>query len=331
MKPKTQALLHDLVSQRIVPGVSYAFLAPQKTQIEVFGKSQIKPTVEPLLPNQLYDVASLTKVVGTTMVILKLWQEGKLAFDDPIVQYLPRFQDKRVTVRHLLTHTSAISGYIKNRNQLNATQLMDALYQLPVCEWLGQKVVYADVGLIFLGEIIEAFYQRPVQKVITSEILKPLAMYESTFTPVKKRCVPTEFDVTQGLIQGRVHDPKAWILKEHCGSAGLFSSLNDLVKFSSAMLFEADNHPILTKQTIALLFADQTPNRKLKRSFGWDLRYNANQQPCLYHTGFTGTWMLLDRQKQEGMVVLTNRIHPTSANQIFLEKRDQIVATFLHE
>lgn len=331
MKPKTQTLLHELVDSQVVPGVSYAFLAKGKLQTEVFGASQIVPEIKPLLPNQLYDVASLTKVIGTTTVILKLWQEGKLAFDDPISQYLPRFKDPRVTIRHLLTHTSAISGYIKNRNQLNAQQLLTALYQLPVCDWLGQKVVYADVGLIFLGEIIEHFYGRAVQEVITTEVLAPLAMFESTFTPKKEQCVPTEFDVKKGLLQGRVHDPKAWILKEHCGSAGLFSSLNDLVKFASALLFAADKHPILSQETIDLLFFDQTPNHHLKRSFGWDLRYNKAQQACLYHTGFTGTWMLLDQQKQEGLIVLTNRIHPSSDNQLFLQKREIIVQTYLNE
>ena len=195
---------------------------------------------------------------------------------------------------------------------------------------LGQKVVYSDVGMIFLGEIIEYFYQKPVQEVITKEVLEPLAMFDSTFKPDKKRCVPTEV-IEKTVIKGRVHDPKAFILKENCGSAGLFSTLNDLVKFSTWLLFDvAKKGDVLQAKTIENLFKDHTSNSQ-KRSLGWDLRYNKEKQACLYHTGFTGTFMVLDKHQQKGLIVLTNRIHPTSDNQIFLDKREKIVNTFLYE
>ena len=329
--PKTTRLLHELQENKIVPGVSYALFASGKFQSESFGFSQILPCKKFLKPNMLYDVASLTKVIGTTTVILKLLEQRKIALDEPICRYLPRFKDRRVTVRHLLTHTSAINGYIKNRNQLVASDLLTALYGLEVGDWIGEKVVYSDIGLIFLGEIIEHFYQRPVQEVIVTEVLTPLEMFDSTFEPTDlSMCVPTQLDEKRGLICGQVHDPKAFILKKHCGSAGLFSSLNDLVKFSQWLLDSKDQR-VLTSKTIELLFADQTPNNKLGRSLGWDLRFNKKGALCLYHTGFTGTFMLLDRSEQKGLIVLTNRIHPTGVNQLFLDKRDEIVMTYLNE
>ena len=116
MYPKTKQLIHALTQQKVVPGVSYAILTPNICQSECFGYSQLFFEKQLLRPNMLYDVASLTKVIGTTTVILKLIEQKFLKFTDPIYQYLP-FENKKVTVLHLLTHTAALCGYIKNRNQ----------------------------------------------------------------------------------------------------------------------------------------------------------------------------------------------------------------------
>lgn len=331
MNEKTAALLHRLVDQKIVPGVSYAMICQDDIQIEVFGNKQLVPTVKPLEEGALYDLASLTKVIGTTTVILQLLEAKKLRLDDRVAKYLPRFTDQRVTLRHLLTHTSALSGYIKNRDQLPPAELMAALYTLKPAAWLEKKVVYADIGLILLGQIIEAFYHRPVQAVITTEVLRPLGMKASTFTPEKKQCVPTELTATRGLIQGEVHDPKAFILGEHCGSAGLFSNLADLVKFAKWMLAPQTIPGVLAPETVAMLYADHTPTHDLGRSLGWDLRYDRNNTPCLYHTGFTGTFMLLDQKGKNALIVLSNRVHPSADNEVFLEWRDKIIATYLAE
>ncbi|QCQ03671.1 beta-lactamase family protein [Ligilactobacillus animalis] len=331
MNEKTAALLHQLVDQKIVPGVSYAMICQDDIQTEVFGNKQLVPTVKPLEEGALYDLASLTKVIGTTTVILQLLEAKKLRLDDRVAKYLPRFTDQRVTLRHLLTHTSALSGYIKNRDQLPPAELMAALYTLKPAAWLGKKVVYADIGLILLGQIIEAFYHRPVQAVITTEVLRPLGMKASTFTPEKKQCVPTELTATRGLIQGEVHDPKAFILGEHCGSAGLFSNLADLIKFAKWMLAPQTIPGVLAPETVAMLYADHTPTHDLGRSLGWDLRYDRNNTPCLYHTGFTGTFMLLDQKGKNALIVLSNRVHPSADNEAFLAWRDKIIATYLAE
>lgn len=150
-------MIHRLVEEGIVPGVSYAMIKDGYVQSEVFGMEQVVPFKKKLTYGRLYDVASLTKVVGTTTLILHLQEIGKLTVDDRVCDYLEKFSDKRVTLRHLLTHTSALTGYIKNRNELSATELMDALYTLKVGDWFEKKVVYADIGPILLGQIIEKY------------------------------------------------------------------------------------------------------------------------------------------------------------------------------
>ena len=132
--------LDDLVTTGIVPGISYAILYNDQVQLEVRGNSQIIPRQRPLRYGILYDVAFLTKVVDTTTVVLKLRNEGKLTLQDPISNYLSLFKDSRVTIQHLLTHTSAISGYIPHRNEFSAHQLLTDLDQLPVQEWIEKKL-----------------------------------------------------------------------------------------------------------------------------------------------------------------------------------------------
>lgn len=332
MNPKTTNLLHELVAEGVVPGVSYAMIHDGQLQTETFGVKQTFPTTEKLRPGLLYDVASLTKVVCTTPLILKLVEQQKLSLEQPICQLLPRFSDPRVTVRHLLTHTSAITGYIPNRDQLNANELLTAIYeQLHVGDWLGQKVVYTDIGMILLGQIIERLYHQPVQQVLTQEVLQPLSLTESTFQPEKKACVPTSYDPIRGLIKGEVHDPKASVLKEHCASAGLFMTLNDATKYVSWLLGERGPLPFLNEQTVSSLFTDWTPNHQGQRSLGFDLLAAPEGHWCLYHTGYTGTCMVIDRIKQDGLVVLTNRVHPRQQNSQFLRARDELLQIYLAE
>lgn len=332
MYEQTKKELDSLVTKGIVPGISYAFITHDQVEKKIFGQKQLVPVKKPLVGGELYDLASLTKVIGTTTVILKLAEQGKLAIDDPVQKYLIRFTDQRVTLRHLLTHTSALSGYIKDRDHLPPKELLTALYTLRPKTWLGKKVVYADIGLILLGEVIEVFYGRPVQEVIASEVLAPLQMKESTFTPEKDRCVPTEITAERGLIQGEVHDPKAYILGKHCGSAGLFAPLDDLIIFAQWLLGKRRPlRPIVTDKTLTMLFRDHTPTRKLGRSLGWDLRYDPKGQACLYHTGFTGTFIVIDRKNQTALIVLSNRIHPSADNEPFLKWRDVIVSDYLRE
>ena len=110
---ETTNKIQQLVHEGIVPGASFGIVHHNKIIAQNFlGYSQLVPEVEVLTDDALYDVASLTKVVGTTTLILKLQEEGKLNIDDPVKKYLTNYQDERVTLRHLLTHTADFQGYI---------------------------------------------------------------------------------------------------------------------------------------------------------------------------------------------------------------------------
>lgn len=331
MYPKTQQLIQDFLAEQVFSGLNYAFIGPDYLETHSFGYAQVVPMQELLRPEMLFDVASLTKVVCTTTVILQLLEAGKIELDQPFRSYYPAFQDERVTIRQLLTHTSDINGYIPNRDQLSAEELRTAFHQLKSGTQIGQKVVYTDTGTILLGFLIEEIFEQDVQVVFQEQVLTPLGMKHSTFQPDPKQTTATEDHPRLGVLRGVVHDPKARQLGSHAGSAGLFTNLEDLILFVQMYLRqgEVNGQQFLQRDTIQSLLHDQTKH-ELGRSLGWDLKYK-EQRPLLFHTGYTGTFLVIDVQGQEGFVFLSNRVHPFDDRQGYIEKRDQLLAIFLAE
>ncbi|WP_240400702.1 serine hydrolase domain-containing protein [Lactobacillus jensenii] len=328
---RTQYLIESMVSERIVPGVNYAFIKNNQVFKATIGFTEIYPETKQLSPYSEYDLASLTKVLGTTNVFLKLYQEGRLNFNEPLGDFLPEFKDKPVRLFHLLTHTSGIRGWIENRDQLPASDLLEAIKKLPVTDEFETKMRYADTNFILLGLVLEQIYHKSVQDIIMDEVVKPAGLKYTTFKANKADCVPTAV-VDGQLLQGVVHDPKARVLGKRCGSAGLFSNIDDLIKLTFGYLGRNNLLPFSQELTSEIFGIKSNSKKVHPRSWGWDLVFDPeDQHPLIFHTGFTGTFILIDRQKQTAMIVLTNRVHPTGHNQIFLTMRQRIVDSFLAE
>lgn len=326
-------MIQKLIEENIIPGASYGFIEGNKQYSYKEGYAAVYPEKEDIQKNQLYDVASLTKVMMTTTVILQLVEEGKIRIDDTVQKHLPAFSSPEVTIRHLLTHTSAINGYISNRDALTAEELKRAILQLPVGDAIGKQVVYTDTGMILLGFLIEEIEKETLMKVFEKRVILPLNLKDSSFHPEQPgRCAPTELHPKRGLIRGKVHDPKAFVLGDHCGSAGLFSSLKDCLTFAQMMLNKGQLNVvrILQQQTVDNLVNDWTPTGGLKRSLGWDLK-ETPKQPVLFHTGFTGTFIVLDILQNKAFIFLSNRVHPKSDTPVYLKKRDELVTIYLLE
>lgn len=151
----TQNLIESMVTERVVPGVNYAFIKDKQVFTSTVGFASIYPTVTQLSPFAEYDLASLTKVIATENVLLKLYDQGKINFSEPLHQFIPEFSDQRIRLFHLLTHTSGIRGWIPNRDQLDHDQLLDAIIHLPVTDEFKAKMRYADTNFILLGLVIK--------------------------------------------------------------------------------------------------------------------------------------------------------------------------------
>ncbi len=332
---QTLAQLEALVHDQVVPALSYALFEGDQVWTKEQGWAQLQPTREALRPGMFYDLASLTKVLATTPVIAWLVQEGQLHWDDPVQKYLPELKGQSVTLRELLTHTAAIEGYIPHRERLNQTELLTALLQT---EQFGpnakRNICYTDLGLIFAGLIAERVTGVPIQTLATRVLFAPLGLAsELTFRPQPKETVPTAITAHRGLLRGEVHDPKAAVLKEHCGSAGLFGTLTGVLTYVQALI-TTNLNGLLTPASVAMMFSDQTalPGEH-HRAMGWKLFTSRGTPRHLIasHTGFTGTFLLIDQQTKQGLIGLTNRVHPTGHNQAYLARRDQLFATYLNE
>ncbi|MBD5431501.1 MAG: beta-lactamase family protein [Lactobacillus sp.] len=327
----TQNLIEAMVSTQVVPGVNYAFLNEDQVFSSTVGFASTYPKITQLSPFAEYDLASLTKVLATENVLLKLYDQGKLNFTEPLHQFIPSFKDERVRLYHLLTHTSGIRGWIPHRDQLNHDELLDAIINLPVTNEFNTKMRYADTNFILLGLVVKEIFGKPVQEVATEQVFKPMNLTHTSFTPHINDCVPTAL-VDRKVLQGIPHDPKARQLGKDCGSAGLFSSLNDLIKISRGYLGLDDHILPYSQETVSLLFDNKNPADVKPRSWGWDLRFDPKgHYPIILHTGFTGTLIILDRIRRSGLILLTNRIHPSGHNLIFLEMREKIIQTFIKE
>ena len=193
---KTKKLIEMMVASKIVPGVNYLIFKNNDVWQNTVGLSQIIPQPVPLKADAIYDLASLTKVIGTTNVLLKLADEGKIAFNDTLKMYLPEFLDKRVKLSDLLTHTSGIKGWIANRDQLNARELLQAIINLPVTEEFEHKVRYADTNFILLGLVLEKIYQQDLQDIIMHEVIKPAGLKATSFAPDANKTVPTAMNLS---------------------------------------------------------------------------------------------------------------------------------------
>ncbi|MHA8110852.1 serine hydrolase domain-containing protein [Lactobacillaceae bacterium Melli_B4] len=321
---RTMTAIQKMVDDGTVPGASYAFLDNGQWQTHTIGQRRLSPD-EALVPGLIYDVASLTKVVATLPVILQLIEDGRLGLHDSISDYLPEWRDSQVQIYHLLTHTSGIEGYIPNRDQLSKPELTHALLtQMHVGPNIDRKMVYADINFIFLGWIAERLLGQPIQDLAVQRVFKPLAMNHSTFTPSPKDCVPTGILSDGKLRQGLVNDPKASVLGKDCGSAGLFTTLADLMRFTEEMLFPSGR--ILKPTTIHSLYRDHTLNGQLGRSYGW--AFDHLKDDFIWQTGYTGMALVIDAVKERAFILLSNRTYP-KLSESFISRRNEVINTFL--
>ncbi|MBM7710670.1 serine hydrolase domain-containing protein [Enterococcus xiangfangensis] len=336
MYPKTAQLIKEKMREGVFPGAVFHFIEDQKTETHVLGNAQIEPVPIAMQEAFLFDVASLTKVVCTTTIMLKLKEAGRFSWDQTLHELLPEFQDETITLRHLLTHTSDIQTYIPNRDQLNAEELRAAYLTLQSGENIGIRVQYTDAGTILLGFLIENYYQKDLIEVFKEEVLQPLGMTDSLFLPQPPydQIVPTQKLTDGTVLKGITHDPKARVLAAHAGNAGLFTNMKDLSKFAKMYLNlgRVNDMIYLQDETIRELLEDQTPSKKGNRSIGWDLKSSPfDQTLLLFHTGYTGTFLMLDVVKQSAFIFLSNRVHPLDRRSHYVAQRDKILACYLAE
>jgi len=275
----------------------------------------------------IYDLASLTKVVGTTTAAMLLYDAGRLDLEAPVSTYLPAFSGgwkDSVTVRHLLTHRSGLPAgrdlwrIARTPDEARAAVLATNLECRP-----GQCYIYSDLGADILGFVIEAIAGETLDVFLHDKVFEPLGMNDTFYRPADSltyRIAPTEIAPPRGYpLQGQVHDENAYTLGGVAGHAGLFSTAADLSIFAQMMLNGGEYNGVrVLSDTVVSLFTRRTAGT---RALGWDTAEGTGgagkflDSHAYGHTGYTGTSIWIDPERQMFVLLLTNRVHAARARR----------------
>jgi CubicO group peptidase (beta-lactamase class C family) len=278
----------------------------------------------------MFDMASCTKVLATTTAAMKLVDEGKLGLDEPVGKFIPQFavgEKSAITIRHLLTHRSGLPPF--RRFFLichTAEEALDSAFATPLVVKPGDSTIYSDIGMITMGKVIERITGRSLADYIKENFFDPLGMTSTMFNPPRSllgRIAPTEIDTLwrKTLVRGQVHDENAALLGGVSGHAGLFSTASDAAILLQLLLNKGSyaGKRYLSERTVVEFTRSQQPFGD--RFLGWDSRSprgssagNLFALSSFGHTGFTGTSVWVDPERNLLVVFLTNRVHPTRAN-----------------
>jgi CubicO group peptidase (beta-lactamase class C family) len=273
-----------LVQDRIPSAVIVAGDVDHVTYARAFGDARL---------DTIYDLASCTKVVGTTTAVLKLAEEGKIALDDPIGKYLKPFEGRHITIRECLHHSSGLPAYLTPRARTS-----DGILSEIAALRTGSGYCYSCLNFVSLARLVENVTRTPLADYLQATVFVPLGMKDTGYAPTASRCAPTGPD-----LKGIVHDPlaRAYASAEHqSGNAGLFSTGPDLARFCQALL----QGKILKPETVSAMFEPDENSRGL----GWDVFHDPPYWPGVGHTGFTGTLVWMEPSTGRFAIVLTNRV-----------------------
>jgi CubicO group peptidase (beta-lactamase class C family) len=276
----------------------------------------------------IYDLASLTKVVGTTTAAMILFDEGRLSLDGYVRYYIPEFSGgwkDSVTVRQLLTHRSGLpAGRDLWRIAYNPEEARRYAIETDLVYVPGTRYIYSDLGADLLGFVVETIAGTSLDVFLAQRVFGPLGMDDTFFRPadsLRARIAPTEVMPPRGYpLRGEVHDENAYALGGVAGHAGLFSTAQDLAIFAQMLLNggEFDGVRIVSDSTVRLFTARAAGSRAL----GWDTADGEDGGAGRYlsgssygHTGYTGTSLWIDPEREMFVVLLTNRVHAARARR----------------
>ncbi len=323
-------MMEDAVADSAWPGA--VLIAGNKDSVIIHHAAGYHTYAQkrPVQKDDIFDLASLTKVIGTTSAIMKLYENGDIRLDDPAADYVPRLRGpapvqtalkKTVTLRHLLTHTAGFEPFrLFYEMDCSPEARMDSMFRSPLITKPGEKMVYSDIGFIILAKVVESVSGMPVDQYLKKEIFAPLGMHDTFYDPpvtLLSRIVPTEYDTLNDvLIHGDVHDSNARSLGGITGHAGLFSTAADLSRFSRMMLHKGELEGVHIFQKGTVKKFTRPVSEKHTRCLGWDSP-GGESSGGIYlssesygHTGYTGTSIWIDPEHEVFIVLLTNAVHP---------------------
>jgi CubicO group peptidase (beta-lactamase class C family) len=346
---KVTQLIEQWVADRNIPGavldISYGKSFRWQRAFGAYSNADGTDMIAVTL-DTMFDAASLTKVTATLPAVLLLANREALKLDDRVRAYLPCFTDERVTLRHLLQHTSGLPADLPWKERGEQRDVLDEIVRAELLFEPGTQVLYSDLGMILLGKIVEHNSGERLDEFTRREIYEPMGMSSTMFLPPdieKERIAATEWN-GNGYILGAVHDEKCYQLDGVSGSAGIFTTAADLSRYARSWL-DSEEEGLLPKRWRQACLSRPF----MSRGLGWEIwpgnlreapaaaqhrqeqsaqeHEKASPQPAsscgsnwpkgsFGHTGFTGTSLWIEPQSELIVIFLTNAVHYGRGNPI---------------
>lgn len=330
---KIVKVINQSIQNNDIYGASYSLIGKNENLKTYVGYQGSDDDHRPLSSGMLYDLASVSKVIGTTTRIFQLIANNQLYLDSEVGEYLSDVSYPNIKIRNLLLHESGLQSDFDNVHSMSKKELIKKVKSAPLIYTPGSKTVYSDLNYILLGWIIEKIDKMPLNEDLKSYIFRPLDMNSTTYSPHSvqlSQFIPTEYQKDRGgIIRGRVHDYKAYLLDGVSGHAGLFSTLDDLSQFAQVFLNGGKYNNIQIFPEIMYTLLKDKEYRHGDRALGWEL-WDSNKN-MLWHSGFTGTSIALNLDSHEAFICLTNRIYPTRKRTGWIQERRESLSYFFNE
>ncbi|HEX2201781.1 MAG TPA: serine hydrolase domain-containing protein [Longimicrobium sp.] len=322
---RAEEIVFGEVRREAFPGAALAVGQRGRTLLERgYGRTGWTRLGVPVDPDRtLYDLSSLTKVVATTAAVMVLVDDGKMRLDDPVSRWLPALRGEgkeRITVRHLLTHTSGLPAARELGEGSPRARLDRLIATVPLIDDPGASVLYSDVGFVVLAEAAARAAGEPLPAFVRRRVWAPLGMASTRFQPgvLCRACAPTLSLRDGSPFAGRTNDPFARGLGGVAGNAGLFSTAHDVGRFAAMVANGGELGGVrVVRESTLRAFTRAQPGAGT-RALGFEVfcreGTTPNHETCdeVYafgHTGYTGTSVWIDPARGVWVVLLTNRTY----------------------
>jgi CubicO group peptidase (beta-lactamase class C family) len=365
---RVDAYLRQTIAAGVVPGA--VLCVAHRGQIvwhQAYGAAALVPQWRPMQRQTLFDIASLTKVVATTSLVLVAHHEGVCSVDDSLQRFYPRLANTvlgAVTLRQLLAHTGGLEAWCPLYQELlpagpqqhdGATgrarrcRAVKLILQRPLAVAPGSRTLYSDLGFIVLADILERQYQQPLETLFLQRVVHPLGLGAVAYRPLGGTAplppCPDAYAATEAcpwrgrLLVGEVHDENAWAMGGVAGHAGLFATAEALWRFAQALLETAAGRGNWLPAALLQESWQRLPSPpESTRALGWDTPTPGRSAAGAYfpprsigHLGFTGCSLWIDLEHQVTVVLCTNRVHPTRQAAGITGLRPAVHNLIMHE
>lgn len=354
---RVDSVIEDAIAAKTIPGAVISVVRDDRiVYLKAYGNKSVVPSVEPMTTETMFDLASLSKCVGTTLSIMQLIEEGYVRLTDNVDRYIPGFapwvdpesgESVDITIRDLLTHSSGLSPYIDVNEYVseygeNSPDSAEAYIarRVPRNFRPGTDFMYSCLNFITLQRILERVTGQKLYEYAQEHIFNELGLAHTCYFPIdgstavnnadelRRLCAPTEVQPDGRPLLAQVHDPLARrVMNGNSGNAGLFSNAEDLSIVCAAIMNHGsiDGHRILSPMTVDLMTAIPPQNSpSVGRALGWDKKSSHSgprgdifdAETTIEHTGYTGTSIVIDMKTRTAIVLLTHRVHPEDKGSV---------------